>query len=567
MVGARRRLASWVRLAPSGLITLFVASPVLVIAASLGADTGGLWAHLASTVLPEYLRNTALLATGVAVTTVIIGVGTAWLVTLCRFPGRSLLRWALLLPLAIPTYLNAYAYTDLLQFSGPVQTWLRTTFDWSRGDYWFPQIHSVSGAILVLALGLYPYVYLAARTAFLEQSVCALEVGRTLGLGPWHNFFRVALPLARPSIIAGLTLVLMETLAEFGAVQYFGVNTFATGIYRIHNQPFPHALTAAAQLAACLLVLVALLIGIESLARRSARFHNTSTRYRDLPSWQLRGPRATLATALCALPVIWGFGIPVLLFMTRNLQRGDTLARAKFLEFGRNSLVLAAVASVLAVVLAILLAISERLHSTPLHRFLTRLSGIGYAIPGSVIAIGILVPLYWADHRLSAMIERLFGFSPGLLLGGSLLAIIYGYQTRFLAVSLNFVQAGLTRIKPSLDGAARTLGATPVRMIRSVHLPMLRGSLTAAGLLVFVDVIKELPATLILCPPNFQTLAMRVYNLAKDERLAEASTGALAIIVIGLLPVLLLSRMLDHSRPGAEGSRPAGAAEEAGANP
>ncbi len=551
MVGGSQRLRLWAGLAPLALITLLVAAPVGVVALSLGRDSGGLWSHLAATVLPDYVRNTVLLALGVTLLTSVIGVATAWLVTLCRFPGQRFFRWALLLPLAIPTYLNAYAYTDLLQFSGPVQSWLRGAFEWGVNDYWFPQVRSLNGAILVLALGLYPYVYLAARTAFLEQSVCVLEVGRTLGLGPWRNFSRIALPLARPSIIAGLSLVLMETLAEFGAVQYCAVDTFATGIYRTFKRPDPHALTAAAQLSACLLVLVAILIAVEALARRSARFHHTSTRYRDLPSWRLQGAKAWLATAGCALPVLWGFGVPLCLFITRSWQGGDARARDTFLELCRNSFILAAVASLLAVTLAVVMALGERLRSTPLVRFMTRLSGIGYAIPGGVIAIGILVPVTWLDHRLNALGQTFFGSAPGLMLGGTAFAIVYGYQTRFLAVSLNLVQAGLTRIQPSLDGAARTLGASPARMLRQVHLPMLRGSLFAAGLLVFVDVIKELPATLILRPFNFDTLAVRVYQLASDERLAEASTGALAIIAIGLIPVVILSRMLDRSRPGA----------------
>ncbi len=551
MVGGNKRVRSWAGQAPLVLITLFVAAPVGVIAMSLGRDSGGLWSHLAATVLPDYVRNTVLLALGVTLLTSVLGVATAWLVTLCRFPGQRILRWALLLPLAIPTYLNAYAYTDLLQFSGPVQSGLRETFGWGARDYWFPEVRSLSGAILILALGLYPYVYLAARTAFLEQSVCVLEVGRTLGLGPWSNFARIALPLARPSIIAGLSLVLMETLAEFGAVQYCAVDTFATGIYRTFKRPDPHALTAAAQLSACLLLLVGMLIAVEALARRSARFHNTSTRYRELPSWQLRGAKAWLASFGCALPVLWGFGIPLGLFALRSWQHGDARARETFLEFGRNSFTLASIASLLAVFLAVMMALGQRLHSTALTRFMTRLSGIGYAIPGGVIAIGILVPVTWLDHRLNTLGQTLFGVSPGLVLGGTAVAIIYGYQTRFLAVSLNLVQAGLTRIQPSLDGAARTLGASPARMVRQIHLPMLRGSLLAAGLLVFVDVIKELPATLILRPFNFDTLAVRVYQLASDERLAEASTGALAIIFIGLIPVVILSTMLDRSRPGA----------------
>lgn len=519
-------------------IATLLALPILVVVAKVGADSGGWWTHLASTVLGTYVRNTLWLALGVSLLTCVLGISSAWAVSLCEFPGRNTFRWALLLPLAIPTYLSAYAYADLLQFSGPVQSWLREVFEWGRQDYWFPQVRSLPGAAVILSLGLYPYVYLAARTAFLEQSVCVLEVGRTLGLGPWRSFFRIALPLARPSIIAGLSLVLMETLAEFGAVQHCAVDTFATGIYRAFNQPTTpstHALNAAAQLSTCLLVLIALLLGLEVLARRGMRFHHMSTRYRTLPTWRLTGVRAAAAFMVCSVPVVLGFGVPLLLFATKSLRHGDARAREVFLEFGRNSFILAAVASALAVLLALLIAYWQRLHPSPLSHAMGRLAGIGYAIPGVVIAIGVL-----------AVVD----VGPSFWLSTTVIALIYGYQTRFLAVSMNFLQAGLTRIKPSIDGAARTLGASPGRMLRSVHFPLLRGTILAASLLVFVDVIKELPATLILAPFNFQTLAVRVYQLASDERLNEASSGALAMILIGLLPVAILSRMLDRSRPG-----------------
>ena len=534
------------------LVTALVATPVVVVAAHIGKESGGLWSHLASTVLPVYLRNTLWLGLGVALLTTVVGVATAWLVTLCRFPGQRTLRWALLLPLAIPAYLGAYAYTDLLQFSGPVQTWLREVFGWGARDYFFPDVRSLGGAIVILSLALYPYVFLAARTAFLEQSVCVLEVSRTLGLGPWRSFLRVALPLARPSIIAGLALVLMETLAEFGAVQYCAVDTFATGIYRTFTLPDRHALTAAAQLSACLLLLILVLLTVESAARRAARFHHMSTRYRQLPSWRLHGWRAAAASIVCALPVLLGFAVPLGLFLAKTLRGGDARARETFVEIGRNSFLLAALSATLAVLLAMAVAFGQRLEPTPLNRLLARGAGIGYAIPGAVIAVGLLIPLTWIDVRVAQWLEGLMDQRAPLLLTGTAAALVYGYQTRFLAVSLNLLQASLTRIRPTLDGAARTLGASPFQMLRRVHIPMLRGSLLAAGLLVFVDVIKELPATLILRPFNFDTLAVRVYQLASDERLDEASTGALAIILVGLLPVILLSRMLDRSRPGSD---------------
>lgn len=545
------------------VVTVLVATPIVVVVARIGADTGGLWSHLASTVLPRYVRNTLWLGLGVALITTVLGVGTAWLVTLCRFPGRRTLRWALLLPLAIPTYLGAYAYTDLLQFAGPVQTGLRDLFGWTAQDYFFPNVRSLGGAIVILSLALYPYVFLAARTAFLEQSVCVLEVSRTLGLGPWASFFRVALPLARPSIIAGLALVCMETLAEFGAVEYCAVDTFATGIYRTFTLPDRHALTAAAQLSACLLLLVALLLAVEGAARRAARFHHTSVRYRELPSWRLGGVRGGLAAGACALPVLLGFVVPTALFAVKTWRVGDARARETFLEIGRNSLVLGAISAVLAVGLAMMVAFGGRLEPSAASRLMARVAGIGYAIPGAVIAIGLLIALASLDLHLVRVARSYFGLEIGLLLSGTAVALLYGYQSRFLAVSLHFLQASLTRVRPSVDDAARTLGAAPARMLARVHVPMLRGTLLAAGLLVFVDVIKELPATLILRPFGLDTLAVRVYRLASDERLDEASAGALAIILVGLVPMIVLSRMLDRSRPGVASAEPVPSLESA----
>jgi len=511
---------------------------------------------LASTVLPGYVRNTALLALGVATLTVLFGVATAWLVTLCVFPGRRVLRWALLLPLAIPPYLGAYAYTDLLQYSGPVQTALREWFGWSRGDYWFPDVRSLFGAIVLLSLALYPYVYMAARAAFIEQSMCSLEAARTLGQGPWACFTRVALPLARPSIVAGLALVLMETLAEFGAVQYCGVDTFATGIVRTFTLPNEYALIAAAQLSALLLLFVALLLFGESWFRRSARFFHTTNRRRELCAWRLSGPRAWLATMLCGLPVLLGFAVPTGLFAQMAWRAGDARASEMFLKMGRNTFVLAAVASVLAVVLGLGLSSAVRFRDTRLVRMAVGLAGLGYAVPGAVLAIGVLIVVVWFDHRLRWLVTAMTGTPTGLLISGTALALLYGYQSRFLAVSLNFIRAGMTRIEPSLDGAARTLGATPLATLLRVHIPMLRGTLFAAMILVFVDVVKELPATLMLRPFGLETLSVRVYQLASDERLSEASSGALAIILVGLLPVVVLSWVVDRSRAGGPG--PAG---------
>ena len=545
---------SWTPVGAGALVAILIA-PVLAVVTGVASDSGGLWPHLRSTVLPTYVGNTLWLALGVGVLSTLIGVSTAWLVTLCRFPGRRVLRWALLLPLAIPAYLGAYAYTDLLQFSGPVQTGLREVFGWERGDYWFPAVRSLPGAVVLLSVALYPYVYMAARAAFLEQSTCAIEAARTLGQGPWRTFFRIALPLARPSVAAGLTLVLMETLAEFGAVQYCAVDTFATGIYRTFTLPNQYALVGAAQLSSLLLVFVAMLVFAEAWFRRRARFHNMTTRLQDLPAWELRGVRSIACQAVCWTPVLLGFVVPLLVFGRLTVRGGDARAREMFVEMGRNSFVLAAVAAALTVILGLLLVSALRFHPTRPMRALLRVAGLGYAVPGAVLAIGVLIVLTSVDHWLRDGLAGTFGWSVGLLMSGTAVAVVYGYQTRFLAVAVNLMRASYSRIAPSLDGAARTLGRSPVGTLTHVHLPLLRGSLVAAAVLVFVDVIKELPATLMLRPFGMETLSVRVYQLASDERLAEASSGALAIILVGLLPVVILSWATEGRRSRGRVSR------------
>ena len=542
----------WTWSCTSLIISALVVVPLVDILLHIGRDSEGTWQHLTETVLTSYITNTLLLGCGVAIGTLAIGVPSAWVVTMCRFPGQPILQWALLLPLAIPTYLLAYAATDVLQFSGPIQTALRGTFDWTRDDYWFPNVRSLPGAIAILSLGLYPYVYLAARSAFLEQSLCVLEVSRTLGVGAWASFWRVAIPLARPSIVAGLSLALMETFAEFGAVDYCAVDTFATGIYRTWFSL--NSITAAAQLSACLLAFILLLLLLESTSRRSARFHHTTNRYRKLNPFQLDKWTATLAVLGCSLPILIGFLMPTGLFLFKSWHHGDERATETFLELGRNSLILAGIAGILAMSLALLAAYSRRLQPVRVVQMATRVAGLGYAIPGGVIAIGLLGPLLWLEESLNDLTEQLFDWTPGFLLTGTIVGVLLGYQTRFLAVALNLIQAGMTRIRASLDDASTTLGAAPRRTLIRVHAPLLWGSMLCALLLVFVDALKELPVTLILRPFDFETLAVRVYQLASDERLDEASTGALAMIVAGLIPVIVLSQLMGRARPGKNGN-------------
>jgi iron(III) transport system permease protein len=528
------------------LIALLAGLPVASVGFNLFlGGTSDTWNHLAATVLPEYLWNSLALCCGVGAGVAIIGVTTAWLTTMHDFPGRRIFEWALVLPLAVPAYVMAYVYTDFLQFVGPVQTALRDYFEWRRDDYWFPDIRTLPGAMLMFVFVLYPYVYLLARTAFLERAGGMLEAARTLGIGPWRAFFTVSLPLARPAIAAGVALALMETLADYGTVAYFAVNTFTTGIYRAWFSLGDRV--ASAQLAAILLGFVLLLVAAERITRGRARYNNTSNRHRPPPT-RLHGSAALLATLACLAPLALGFLLPGSLLLRMAVGDGDTQFGTRFLMLARNSLTLAGITAVIAVTLAVLLAYSARLSKTVLTQALNRLVGLGYAVPGTVIAVGVLIPVTRLDNWLSGQWENAFGSNPGLLLTGGIAALIYAYLVRFLAVALQTVDASLAKITPSMDDAARCLGLGQSASLRRVHVPILRGSLFTAGLLVFVDVMKELPATLVMRPFNFDTLATQAYTLASDERLTEASTASLAIVAVGLLPLIALSRQITRTR-------------------
>jgi iron(III) transport system permease protein len=520
--------------------------PVLTVLGSLLLPAEGVWVELLAIALPRYLANTAWLVAGVGTGVFVIGVGAAWLVTMCRFPGSRLLEWGLVLPMACPAYVVAYAYTDLLQFVGPVQTALREWSGWRRGDYFFPEIRSLGGAIFVLVFVLYPYVYLLSRAAFLEGSARMLEAGRTLGRSPRACFVELALPLARPAIVAGVALALMETLADFGTVQYFEVDTFTTGIFLTwFNLGSP---VGAGKLAAGLLLVVLLVLWLERLSRGERRHHAATPGDRPPTALPLRGVRAALALAACALPVLFGFLVPVGVWLHLTLSGGYRALGTGFPRLILNSFTLALLASLLAVVVAAVLAYGVRTSPNRPARLSARLATMGYAVPGSVIAVGIMLPFGWFDNAVDAWARTTVGVSTGLLLSGTIFALLFSYLVRFLAVSFNAVESGLTRIRPSMDESARTLGQGPLGTLLRVHVPILRGSLLTAALLVFVEVVKELPATLIVRPFNFDTLAVRVYRLATDERLMEASAPALAIVAVGIIPVILLSTAITHSR-------------------
>ena len=534
------------------LVAGVVALPLLGVASSLLSWQGDLWRHIAETQLSDIVGNTLILLVGVGFGTTVIGTGTAWLVTMCRFPGSRLMQWALLLPLVMPTYIIGYAYADLLAFAGPLQVALRAATGWGHGDYWFPDLGSASGVALLFTLVLYPYVYLAARSAFLRQSQALLEASRILGHGPWRTFLRVALPLARPAIAAGLTLALLETLADFGTVQYYGVHTFTTAIYRtwygLGNRE------GAAQISLVLIAIAVLLILIERRSRGRARFHVASNlRYHAEPV-TLAPLAATAAVLACALPVLLGFLLPTLHLAQLALTSGVALGDRRFLGDATNSLTLAATAAAIIVALALFLSYAARLVR---RRGLSRViefASLGYAIPGAVIAVGVLLPLASADHGIDKLTQSLFGLPSGLLLSGTAFALLVAYVVRFLAVGMASIAPGLAAIDPAMDSSARVLGARPRQVLRYIHLPMLRGPALTAGVIAFVEVLKELPATLLIRPFNFDTLAVGVYRFASDERLAQAAVGAIVIVAVSLVPVILLSRAIAAPPPFSRGS-------------
>ncbi len=523
------------------VVAAVLVAPLAALVANVFVPGGDAWRHLAETVLPDYIANSVALVVLVGAGTGVVGVATAWLVARFDFPGRAALEWALLLPLAMPAYVMAYVYTDLLQFAGPIQSGLRSLFGWAAGDYWFPDIRSLGGAALLMVAVLYPYVYLLTRATFASQSPSLTEAGRTLGLSPGQTFFRVSLPLARPAIAAGIALACMETLADYGTVAYFGVPTFTTGILRTWmslGEP-----VSAAKLSVMLLAFAGVLLVAERAARRQARFHEAALARRR-PRVQLFGARAWLAGLACALPVALGFLVPAGLLASLSLDVGDAQFGMRFAALAANSLTLAAITAALAVLVALTLAYGARLSRSRFAAGVNRLAMLGYAVPGAVIAVGVLIPAARVDHAIASLLQRLTGEDPGLLLTGSIVALVYAYLIRFLAVALQSVDAGLAKITPAMEEASRSLGQGPGLTLWRVHVPLLRPSLVTAALLVFVDVMKELPATLVMRPFNFDTLAVQAFNLAADERLAEASTASLAIVAVGLGPLIIASRRL-----------------------
>jgi iron(III) transport system permease protein len=525
------------------IVAGLVIFPVLGVLGHLASgSTADVLRHLASTVLAEAVLTSLGLGCLVTAGAILVGTGAAWLVTQYEFPGRGWLTWALMLPLAMPAFVAAYAYTDWLQFSGPVQESLRQLFGWGPREYWFPEIRSVPGAAALFVAVLYPYVYALARPAFIERSPYLVDAARTLGCTHRAVFWRVALPLARPAMIGGGMLALMETLSDYGAVAYFGLPTFTQSIYNAWFNLGDRS--AASQLAAALLLTVAVLVLVERRSRGERRFATTASHGRS-PRVVLQGWPAARALILCLLPVAAGFVLPAILLGRLHLQLEQAPRWAGYWQWLGNTVTAASITALAAIALALLVAYSGRLQPRPVVRAANTLVGLGYALPGAVIAVGVLVPLARLDNAFDAWMRVQFGISTGLLLTGSLAALVYAYLVRYLAVAYHGIDAGLTRITPSMDLSARSLGATPWETLLRVHVPLLTRSALAAAVLVFVDTVKELPATLILRPFNFDTLAVVAHNFAKDERLAEAALPALTIVLVGLVPALLLSRTTD----------------------
>lgn len=542
---AKRTSPRW--LIAAIITTAIVALPVLSVIYLAFFPEENIWPHLIETTLPRYLITTLQLMVGVAVITLVVGLSSAWAVTMCEFPGRRFFEWAMLLPFAVPAYVIAYVYTSLLDYAGPVQGALRDWFGWnSAADYWFPQIRTLEGATLMIGLVVYPYVYLLARAAFLEQSPSLFEVSRSLGHSALSTFFRVVLPIARPAIAVGLSLVLMETLNDFGTVDFFAVQTLTAGLFdtwmNLGN------LGGAAQIATTMLIFVVVLVTLERYSRRRQQQYAARDNRDPIRRFRMSFPRQMICLVVCSVPVLLGFVIPGATLGYYAWDYFDESWNPEFVQNAFNSLFLSGTAALTTLLIGITLAYSRRLHNTRGMQVLMRLSSLGYAMPGAVLAVGVIVPLAGFDNWFDSLMRSTFGISTGLLLSGTVFGLVFAYTVRFLAVSAGSVESALQKITPSMDMASRSLGHSPGGTLVRVHLPMLRGTLVTAALVVFVDCMKELPATLILRPFDFETLATYVYQFASDERLYHSALPALIIVLAGIVPIILMSRSISNSR-------------------
>lgn len=519
--------------------------PILAIFYTALGDADDIFAHLMATVMPTYISNTLLLVAGVMLLSLVFGIPSAWLMAMCRVPGAGVLQWALVLPLAMPGYIVGYIFTDWFDFAGPVQIMLRDMTGWGPGEYWFPDIRTLAGATWVLSLVLYPYVYLLARAAFMEQNVSLLQSARLLKCSPWESFVRISLPLARPSIAVGLSLVAMETIGDFGTVNYFSVSTLTTAVY--DTWLGYSSLSAAAKISAVMLVFVVLLLSAERYSRRRQKLFQTTFSSHEDFRYELHGWRKWLAAGWCWGLVTIAFILPLGQLIKYAMAYFEQSWTSQFQEYAINSLQVSISAAVIATAVAIVVNFNHRLIASRSNVAAMRLSSMGYAVPGTVLAIGILVPVIALDHFVNDIARWMEWGRPGLIFSGSMFAIVFAMVVRFSAVAIGSIESSLSKVSPSLDMASRTMGCDSNRMLWRVHLPLIRRGALIAGLLVFIEAMKELNAALLLRPFNFETLATYVYNFASDEQLELAAMPAVLLVLVGLIPLIVINRSLEHS--------------------
>lgn len=529
----------------SWFIAILLALPVAALCYVALGPSDDVFQHLYDTVLLDYTKNTLILVLLVCLFSCMIALPAAWLIAMCDFPGRKSLQWALMLPMAMPAYIVAYIYTDMFDYAGPVQIALRSIFGWqSASDYAFFDIRTIPGAATVLALVLYPYLYLLARTSFLEQSTSLIQASRVLGSSPLASCLRVSLPLARPAIAVGLSLIAMETVADFATVNYFAVNTLTTAVY---DTWIGHgSLTAAAKLSVMTLSVILLFVGLERFARRKQQVFQKSMLHEQEIRYQLTGLAKWFAVSWCWLLVFAGFLLPFMVLVNYAWHYFAQSWTEAFLQYSMNSLLLAVTVAALAVLCAILLGLYRRLVGRNYANIPARISSMGYALPGTVLAIGIIIPLTSADFLLNDITEWLWNWTPGLVFTGTTFALIFAYLIRFSAIAVGSVESSIDKISPSLDMVTRTLGHSPNSMIRKVHIPLIRKGVLAAFLLVFIESMKELPTALLLRPFNYETLATYVFQYASDEMLEQAALAAIVIVLVGLIPLIFLNRSLEQ---------------------
>ena len=525
----------------AAIIAMLVLMPIASVLWIALHPSENIWPHLLSTTLPRYFGNTVLLAGCVGLIAALVGSVTAWMVTMYRFPGVTVLQWLLLLPLAIPAYVGAYALVDFLEYAGPVQTALRDSFGWQTSkDYWFPEIRSRWAAIVVMSAALTPYVFLLSRAAYREQSASIYEVARALGAGPVRRFWSVGFPMARPAIAAGTAIVMMETVSEFGVVEFFAVQTLTTGIFSVWLQSGNAG--GAAQIAVVILMLILVLVALEKTSRRRSRFHGLGRQIRPIDPIALTGWRGWLALAICALPFVIGFVMPVTVILSHAVQHPDYWVDPGLARAFVHTLTVGGSAAVITVGAALFMVYGVRLSQARLPRHLLPLTTIGYAAPGAVLGVGLLIPMAAADNAIADAVEVWTGVDIGLLMTGSAFAIVYAYAVRFFAIAQGATDAAMGRVSPSLSMAARSLGRSAGGTLRAVYVPLIRGSVGTALLLVFVDCVKELPATLLLRPFNYNTLSTRIYEKASLEQIGQAAPAAVLVILVGMSAVALLAR-------------------------